>query len=141
MVNTLIKTKENRIFEYQRAVVLGYLYQIGKTTIEPLGIENDKINKKEHELNAIGVCEEQFLKIINKSKTPRLYVNVGRITRVLFIFGILCMFLDYCFSLTKLQCSTYLVWCCCCLSLYYTNKVAFEDWKVKHGRKETKWFN
>lgn len=60
---------------------------------------------------------------------PKLYRNTGIVTMSLCVLGLIFMFIDAIFSLLGLNSSVYIIWCFCCLSLFFTNKIALADWK------------
>ncbi len=65
----------------------------------------------------------------SKQPIPRLYRNTGIVTMSLCILGFIFMFIDAVYSLLGLNSSVYIIWCLCCLSLFFTNKMALAEWK------------
>lgn len=65
---------------------------------------------------------------------PKLYRNTGIATVFFCILGVIFMFIDAIFSVLGLSFSVYIIWCLCCLSLFFTNKIALAEWKSINER-------
>jgi hypothetical protein len=65
---------------------------------------------------------------------PNLYRNTGIATMFFCILGFIFMFIDAIFSVFGLSFSVYIIWCLCCLSLFFTNKIALAEWKSINER-------
>lgn len=72
----------------------------------------------------------------SKQSIPSLYRNMNTVTLALFGFGFVFMFVDTIRIHTGLPVSVYIVWCLCCLSLFFTNKIALAEWKANNEREE-----
>lgn len=70
-----------------------------------------------------------------KQVVPKLYSTTGIVTLSLSIFAFIFMFIDAIFSLLELNSSVYIVMCLCCLSLFFTNKIALAEWKSINAEK------
>jgi len=64
-----------------------------------------------------------------KQTVPKLYRNTGMVTILLCGLGFILMFADAIWSFIGLNSPVYIIWCLCCLSLFYTNKIALAEWK------------
>ena len=103
------------------------------TEIETINITKDSEEILMHE--ALGLSQEfirKFSRLENK-KIPRFFRNAKVITMSLFMAGLILLSIDFIFSLTKLHASTYIIWCLCCLSLYFTNRIAIKEWEKNNG--------
>lgn len=117
----------------EQQIILKFLNNIKKTNKKSL----DEINisskdEKALKLYAIGISNYN---ILTKAKTPKLYRITGIVIVLMFFLGWFGMFFDLFFTFLNLSNSVYLTWILCCISLYFTNKLALKDWK-KHEQKK-----
>lgn len=78
------------------------------------------------------------LRVKTKQPIPKLYRCTGIVTMFLCVCGFIFMFIDAVFSILGLGPSMYIIWCLCCLSLYFTNKIALAEWKsINERQRET----
>lgn len=73
-----------------------------------------------------------------EQQIPKLYRITGVTTILLCVCGFVLMFIDAIYSILNLNSSVYIVWCLCCLSLFFTNKSALAEWKlINEGQRES----
>lgn len=96
-----------------RNVILTFIDNIYSEVVSPAPIDNTPVpNQRE-----------------TKRVVPKLYRTTGALTMFFCVFGFIFMFADAVFSIFGIGFSVYIIWCACCLSLFFTNKIALEDWK------------
>lgn len=121
---------------YTRKAILGFLVKNGYR--EP-NEEDDfpidsSFDKEQLQWNALGISYEKISR--TKNKQPAMYLTTGLISAVLFMVGFALLFIDPYTDYINLSSSIYIVWCLCCLSMFFTNKIALEEWKKRHGQKK-----
>ena len=139
--NTYSNAATIRVEEYTRAVVLTYIRDTCKINIQkdiPNAYEYfDETTEqllRDGIFNSIGATV--VMPIAEEQTIPILYHFTGIATMALCILGFLFMVFDLRFSLTNVGPIAYIIFCCCCLSLYFTNKFALKEWKILHGSQE-----
>lgn len=91
----------------------------------------------QHFLDVSGLCggtTNENSDAVSKQAIPKLYRNTETATLALCGLGLVSMFADTIWSYTVLAPSVYIVWCLCCLSLFFTNKLALAEWKANDGQ-------
>lgn len=80
------------------------------------------------------LVDSDSVAVKSKKAIPKLYRNTGIVTMFLCVAGFLLMFADAVWQLLGLNSSIYIIWCLCCLSLYFTNKLALAEWTSRNER-------
>lgn len=129
-------TKTRYESQYTRQVVLNFLSRNGyrERTDEDESNTSAHVDEKQLKYNALGISIEK----INRTQTrkPAMYLATSLASVLLFIVGFVFWCIDLYMGFLNLSGSIYIVWCLCCLSMFFTNKVALREWEKRHGQKD-----
>ena len=123
-------------YHYKRNKILGFLEENGFKDKDEK-IENTickDIDIKRLQYMAIGISMDVIQ--INKAQTPRLYTITYLMSFVLFLIGFILMFVDPFIDFIDISSMLYIVWCLCCLSMFFTSRIASKDWRQRHGKEK-----
>ena len=130
-----------RVEEYTRAVVLTYIKDICNINIQKdIPNASEYFDETTEQLLRDGIFNSSGVTVATpideKQTIPTLYRFAGIATMTSCILGFVFMVFDLRFSLTNVGPVAYIIFCFCCLSLYFTNKFALKEWKILHGSQE-----